>query len=71
MNLKKSMLKSLKKKWKGEIAIAESTISIYLQNPAGIGDHPDIIGEIEKQVGKIAEAQDKIEALTHFERRIK
>ena len=53
---------ALIKKLEGEIAVAEANISVYLQNPAGIGEHSDIVEAIETEIGKMAEAQDKIEA---------
>ena len=56
------LIKALIKKLEGEIAIAEANVSVYLNNPAGIGEHSDIVESIEKEIGKMAEAQDKIEA---------
>jgi len=56
------LIKALIKKLEGEIAVAEANVSVYLNNPAGIGEHSDIVESIEKEVGKMAEAQDKIEA---------
>ena len=31
-----------------------------MKNSAGIGEHPDIIGAIETEISKIAEAEDKL-----------
>lgn len=56
------LIKALIMKLEGEIAVAEANVSVYLNNPAGIGEHSDIVESIEKEVGKMAEAQDKIEA---------
>ena len=56
------LINALIKKLEGEIAIAEANVSVYLQNPAGIGEHSDIVESIETEIGKMAEAQDKIEA---------
>jgi hypothetical protein len=56
------LINALIKKLEGEIAVAEANISVYLQNPAGIGEHSDIVEAIETEIGKMAEAQDKIEA---------
>ena len=49
------------KKLEGEVAVAEANVSVYLNNPAGIGEHSDIVESIEKEVGKMAEAKDKLE----------
>ena len=56
------LINALIKKLEGEIAVAEANVSVYLQNPAGIGEHSDIVESIEIEIGKMAEAQDKIEA---------
>ena len=61
--MKEKMIKdALIKKLEGQIAVAEANVSVYLQNPAGIGEHSDIVESIETEIGKMAEAQDKIEA---------
>ena len=40
------MLEVLKKMYEAEIEKARANISIFLENPAGIGDHSDIIGAV-------------------------
>ena len=56
------LINALIKRLEGDIAVAEANVSVYLNNPAGIGEHSDIVESIEKEIGKMAEAQDKIEA---------
>ena len=61
------MIKALVKKLEGEREMAKANITAYLRNPAGIGEHPEIVEAIESQVEKIAQAQEKIEILKeHF-----
>jgi len=58
---------ALEQKYKGEIAEATANVEVYLTNPAGIGEHPDLIGAIDTQMERIAEAEDKLLALgKHF-----
>lgn len=33
---------------------------MYLNNPAGIGEHPDIIGAIQEELDKITRWEDQI-----------
>ena len=42
---------------------AEANLEVYLKNPAGIGEHPDLVEEVIKLVKAIAEAQESIEYL--------
>ena len=58
---------ALEQKYKGEIAEATANVEVYLTNPAGIGEHPDLIGAIDTQMERIAEAEDNLLALgKHF-----
>jgi CRISPR/Cas system CSM-associated protein Csm2 small subunit len=60
------LLKALIKKLEGEIEVAKANILVYQRNSAGIGEHSDFVETIEKEVEKIADAHDKIEAIkTH------
>jgi len=54
------LIEALVKKLEGEIAVAQANITVYQKNPAGIGEHSDIVEAIEVQIGKIAEAEDKL-----------
>mgnify|MGYP001174709870 CR=1 FL=1 len=65
--MKNQIVKALHKKYLGQIAEAEANVEIYLQNPAGIGEHPDVIDAIHSQIQKISEAEDNIKTLKeHF-----
>jgi len=55
--------KALIKKLEGEIEVAQANILVYQRNSVGIGEHIDIVETIEKEVQKIADAQDKIEVI--------
>ena len=57
------LLEALVKKLEGEVEIAKANIFVYTRNPAGIGEHPEVVEAIESQVAKIAEAQDKIDTI--------
>ena len=56
------MLEALIKKYEGEIAVAQATIRIYMNNSVGIGEHPQHAEEIDTLLASIADRQDKIEA---------
>lgn len=61
------LLEALVKKLEGDIAIAKANIEVYKSNSAGIGEHSDIVETIEKEIAKIAEADDKISTIRkHF-----
>jgi len=61
------MLEALIKRYQAQIAEAEATIEIYLNNSVGIGEHPQHIEELDKLFGKIAEAEDKLKVIEGWE----
>ena len=65
--MKRALIDALQAKYEAEIAEADATINIYLTNSVGIGEHPQFIDEIDKQIQRIADAQEKIEVLRSFE----
>ena len=57
------ILNALVKKYEGDIAVHTANISVYQQNPAGIGEHPDIVSAVDELVGQLADAQDKLKSV--------
>ena len=53
-------------KYEAQVAEAHATIKIYLENSVGIGEHPQHIEEVDKQLQKIADAEEKLSALEDF-----
>jgi|TARA_R100000664_G_C2721817_1_gene115039 hypothetical protein len=67
MSLRKKIIDSLRKKYDADIAQAESTVSIYLDNPVGIGEHPQHLEEIDKLLQKSVDAKEKKDMLVNYE----
>ena len=67
MSIKKIILDALEKKYDAEIIAAEATIKIYLESSVGIGEHPQHIEEVDKQIDKIAQAEEKLKILKSFQ----
>ena len=65
--MKKAILEALEAKYNAKIAEADATIKIYLENSVGIGEHPQHIEEIDKQIQKIADAQEKLRVIEDFQ----
>ena len=58
-----SIVKALKKKLEGDIERSKCNINVYLNQSVGIGEHIDIVETVEKELTKLAEAEDKLETL--------
>mgnify|MGYP001156761550 CR=1 FL=1 len=66
-NLRKQTLDALISEAEGTIAKARVNVEVYLHNPVGIGEHPDVLGAIQEQLDIIAHAEERIEVLEkHF-----
>ena len=65
--MKRAILDALVAKYEADIAHADATLKIYLENSVGIGEHPQHIEECDKLVDKIASAKEKLEVLKDFE----
>lgn len=64
--MRRAIIEALEKRYEAQIAGADATINIYLEKSVGIGEHPQHIDEVDKQLQKIAEAEEKMNALQAF-----
>ena len=58
--MRRAILNALRAKYEAEIAEADATANIYLENSVGIGEHPQHIEEVNKLI-------EKIDVLDEFE----
>ena len=65
--MRRAILEALKARYEAEIAEADAIANIYLENSVGIGEHPQHIDEVNKQVERIAAAKEKLDVLEDFE----
>jgi len=63
MEIRRVIVEALEKKYEAEIAEADATLKIYLENSVGIGEHPQHLDECDKLIAKVAEAEEKLRAL--------
>ena len=52
--------------YNGLIAKHKQNVEIYLNNPVGIGEHPDVMAAIEAVVTSIAQALEMIEVINLY-----
>ena len=63
---KQGLLNALYDKYEADISAAHATINIYLNSSVGIGEHPHHLDELDKQLQKIADAEEKLNILEDF-----
>ena len=66
-DLRAVLLNGLRADAEGNIAKAKANVEVYLHQPVGIGEHPDVLGAIQEQLDIIAHEEERIEVLEkHF-----
>ena len=61
--MREMFIEALTKKYEADISVAKATISVYMDKSVGIGEHPQFIHEIDKQLELIARAEEKLKTL--------
>ena len=51
---------------RGDIEKYKANVEVYLNNPAGIGEHSDVMEAVEIELDKIARYHDQIEVLNKY-----
>ena len=64
--MRKQLLEAFVSHAKGHIEKHRANVEVYLANPAGIGEHSDIIEAIECEVKQIAEYDDMLEMVEKY-----
>ena len=54
------LFKALAKKYEAQIAEGYATLIVYFDNSVGIGEHPQHIQEMDKQLELISTAEEKL-----------
>ena len=57
---------ALRKKYEADVSVAKATIEVYMNRAAGIGEHPQFVHEIDKQLEFIGCPEDKLRVLDKY-----
>ena len=61
--MKYEMITALVKDCHAKIALAKMNVYVLLNNPVGVGDHPNIMETIQEQVDIISQNKDRLNVL--------
>ena len=64
--MEQQLLQALSAHYNARILRAEANLMNYFKNPAGIGEHPDLVGEVVKLLDDIAAARGSLEILNNM-----
>lgn len=66
MSNRTKMIDALKSHAQGHIDKHKMNVEVYLNNSVGIGEHPDVLEAIEKELAVIAQYMDELEVLNRY-----
>ena len=64
--MREQLLKALIAHAHGDIQKHVANVEVYLTNPAGIGEHSNIVEAIEQELNEIAKYQDQIDVIQKY-----
>jgi len=70
MNLRERLIEATIAHVEGKIAYHKANVEVYLTNPVGIGEHPDIMEALLSEMKEIAENQDILEVAQNIPKKV-
>ena len=64
--MREQLIKALLAHAQGDIQKHVANVEVYLTNPAGIGEHSNIVEAIEQELDMIAKYQDQIDMINKY-----
>lgn len=64
--MRDAMIQALKLHAKANSQLHRMNIEVYLKNPAGIGEHSDIMEAIQAELDKMAMHEDRLDILDNY-----
>jgi hypothetical protein len=66
VHMREQLLRALLAHAQGDIAKHKANVEIYLEHPAGIGEHSNVLEAIEQELNMIAKYEDQVEIIKKY-----
>ena len=66
MVVKNNLVNAAMKKYEAQVEEALATLHIYFNDAVGIGEHPDLLTEVDKYVELLESASGKLDVLKKY-----
>ena len=66
LHMREQLIRAVLAHAHGEIEKHKVNVTVYLENPAGIGEHSDITEAIQVELDKIARYHDQVEVINKY-----
>ena len=64
--MRDQLIKALLAHAQGDIQKHVANVEVYLEHPAGIGEHSNVVEAIEEEINMIAKYQDQIDVINKY-----
>ena len=64
--MRDKLINAIKSHAKGHIDKHKANVEVYLTSPVGVGEHPDIVEAVEKELKVIAEYDDQLQIIEKY-----
>jgi hypothetical protein len=66
LHMREQLLRAMLAHAQGEIEKHKANVNVYLEHPAGIGEHSDITEAIGQELDKISRYHDQVEVINKY-----
>ena len=66
LHMREQLIRALLAHAQGDIAKHKANVEIYLEHPAGIGEHSNVLEAIEQELNMIAKYEDQVEIIKKY-----
>ena len=65
------LIDASKRDYQGQLAKTFANLEVLINNPVGIGEHTDIVGEVQTCIEKIHDLEGCIQVIDNIEKQVK
>ena len=69
--MRETLLQAVRAHAMGHVQKHKANVEVFLANAVGVGEHPDIIDSIEKELDEIARYNDQVEMIDKYFKEMK
>ena len=69
--MREMLIQALRAHASGHIQKHKANVEVFLANAVGVGEHPDVLDSIEKELDEMARYNDQVEMLDKYFREAK
>lgn len=64
--MRDTIIQTLKSHARSNVQLHCMNVEVYLKNPAGIGEHSDVMEAIQSELDKMAMHEDRLDVLNNY-----